>query len=258
LGLHDRWDRRYQRVAARFCSCTTRGSAAARSSGRRGPLLLRANRGGPRTWGRRVRRGLLLAMLWTLALTLAVTTDATARWRAVDRAPPCGEAIEHRPNSLKASSSAGRCPGSGRPSSVAVATCPGDPWPLEVQPPGVAFLAPLGEHVFVERRDKPGQSKGCESPTPQGLATRGGPESCVGVREGVGEALAGVLAGWAIEPRKSMASGCRRRHERRKATSSAALSRVAGGPRAVKDPGHARRLCPREPGGPTVARGRCR
>ena len=37
----------------------------------------------------------------------------------------------------------------------------------------------------------------------EGVAIHGGPESCVGVREDGGEALAGVRAGWAIEPRKS-------------------------------------------------------
>jgi hypothetical protein len=35
----------------------------------------------------------------------------------------------------------------------------------------------------------------------EGVAIRGGPESCAGVREGVGEALAGVRVGWAMEPR---------------------------------------------------------
>jgi hypothetical protein len=35
----------------------------------------------------------------------------------------------------------------------------------------------------------------------EGVATHGGPESCVGVREGSGEALTGVRAGRAIEPR---------------------------------------------------------
>jgi hypothetical protein len=37
----------------------------------------------------------------------------------------------------------------------------------------------------------------------EGLATHDGPESCVDVRKGGGEALTGVRAGRAIEPRKS-------------------------------------------------------
>ena len=35
----------------------------------------------------------------------------------------------------------------------------------------------------------------------EGLATHDGPESCVGVCEGDGEALTGVRAGQAMEPR---------------------------------------------------------
>ena len=41
----------------------------------------------------------------------------------------------------------------------------------------------------------------------EGLATHDGPESCVGVREGDGEALTGVRAGWAIEPRNQEGRG---------------------------------------------------
>jgi hypothetical protein len=37
----------------------------------------------------------------------------------------------------------------------------------------------------------------------EGVAIHGDPESCVGVREGVGEALTGAHAGWAIEPRNN-------------------------------------------------------
>ena len=43
----------------------------------------------------------------------------------------------------------------------------------------------------------------------EGVAIHDGPESCVGVRKGVGEALAGVHVGRAIEPRNGC-SGCRR------------------------------------------------
>jgi len=41
----------------------------------------------------------------------------------------------------------------------------------------------------------------------EGVATHSGPESCAGAREGVGEALTGVRAGWAIEPRNQLSVG---------------------------------------------------
>src|SRR5664279_1191371 len=41
----------------------------------------------------------------------------------------------------------------------------------------------------------------------EGVATRGGPESCAVVREGGGEALTGVRAGRAIEPRNHRVRG---------------------------------------------------
>jgi hypothetical protein len=66
----------------------------------------------------------------------------------------------------------------------------------------------------------------------EGVAIHGGPESCVGVREDGGEALTGVRVGRPLS-REITTSGCRRRPTRRKATSSAALARAVGGPRAV-------------------------
>src|SRR5918994_821911 len=64
--------------------------------------------------------------------------------------------------------------------------------------------------------------KGMKEPDTEGVATRGGPESCAGVREGVGEALTGVRAGWAIEPRNQLVRGadavhgCGRQHRARR------------------------------------------
>ena len=87
----------------------------------------------------------------------------------------------------------------------------------------------------------------------EGVATHGGPESCVVVCEGGGEALTGARAGRAMEPRngnpgcpRCLISGrqhCRRRY-----------ARAAGGPRAVREPGHVRNLHAREPGEPVPVR----
>jgi RNA-directed DNA polymerase len=86
----------------------------------------------------------------------------------------------------------------------------------------------------------------------EGLASHDGPESCVDGPRGRGEALTGVGAGQAIEPRNA-GSGVPTLSMRWKATSSAALARVAGGPRAVGEPGHVRNLQAREPGDPRTA-----
>ena len=88
----------------------------------------------------------------------------------------------------------------------------------------------------------------------EGLASHDDPESCAGVREGAGEALAGAHAGGAIEPRNVLSPGCRRRVPERKATSPSAPSRSGGGPRAVGEPVHAWNLQAREPGDPMAAR----
>src|SRR4051794_958162 len=66
----------------------------------------------------------------------------------------------------------------------------------------------------------------------EGVAIHGGPESCVGVREGGGEALTGVVQAGLLS-REITISGCRRCLTRRKATSPPALARAGEGPRAV-------------------------
>jgi hypothetical protein len=87
----------------------------------------------------------------------------------------------------------------------------------------------------------------------EGLATHGGPESCVDDPRGRGEALTGVRAGRAIEPRNT-AIGVPTLFKWRKATLLTALARVVSGPRVVEEPGHVRNLHVREPGDPTLAR----
>ena len=88
----------------------------------------------------------------------------------------------------------------------------------------------------------------------EGLASHGGPESCVGVREGDGEALTGVRAGWAIEPRNQGGRGADAVKQVGRQHRWWRYARVASGPRAVGEPVHVRNLHAREPGDPTIAR----
>jgi len=79
----------------------------------------------------------------------------------------------------------------------------------------------------------------------EGVAIHDGPESCVGVREGVGEVLTGVRAGWASEPRNSCIRGA---DVVQVAEGNTAASVFASwrGPRGVREPVHARDLSMRE------------
>ena len=87
----------------------------------------------------------------------------------------------------------------------------------------------------------------------EGVAIHDDPEPCVGIREDAGEASVGAHVGRAIEPRNDQ-FGVPTLLVVRKATPTAALSRVAGGPRVVGEPVHAWNLHAREPGGPVPAR----
>ena len=87
----------------------------------------------------------------------------------------------------------------------------------------------------------------------EGLAAHDGPESCVVVGNGKGEALTGVRTGRVFSRENKLPSGCRRRWRRRKATSGTSPTRDMPGPRAVRDPGHVRKHLAREPGEPRSA-----
>src|SRR6266508_4443447 len=86
----------------------------------------------------------------------------------------------------------------------------------------------------------------------EGVATHDGPEQCVDVSRGRGEAFVGGRAGRAMEPRNGR-SGMPTLFKRRKATPPAAFSRAVGGSRGVREPGHVRNLQTREPGDPSFA-----
>ena len=90
----------------------------------------------------------------------------------------------------------------------------------------------------------------------EGVAIHGGPESCVGVREGVGEALTGGVVGGAIEPRNpnvsrvptlfSVAEGD---------TAGVAMRESLADPARSENPGTHADPHAREPGGPVVGHG---
>ena len=84
----------------------------------------------------------------------------------------------------------------------------------------------------------------------EGVAIHGGPESCVGAREGAGEALTGARVGRAIEPRNHQ-FGVPTLSPWWKATRPVALCEALVRPRAVREPWHVRNLQAREPGDPT-------
>jgi len=89
----------------------------------------------------------------------------------------------------------------------------------------------------------------------EGLANHTGPESCVVVGDGYGEALTGERAGRVLSPEIKVLAGCRRAPNTRKATRFAPVGRGVGRPGGVGDPWHARKHLVRDPGGAAIGLG---
>jgi RNA-directed DNA polymerase len=87
----------------------------------------------------------------------------------------------------------------------------------------------------------------------EGVANHDGPESCAGSREGAGEALTGVRAGWVLSRETPVFRGadaltrCGRQH------SAQRYRELRRGPARSETPMHARNLQAREPGDPLFA-----
>ena len=92
-------------------------------------------------------------------------------------------------------------------------------------------------------------------PYGKAVAPRTGPEPWRCVRKDVLQALVGVRVGWPLSRESISSPGRRGRICRPKATPVASLTRDATGPRAVRDPMHARRLFTQELGDPAFGRG---
>ena len=76
-----------------------------------------------------------------------------------------------------------------------------------------------------------------EEPYIEGVATHDGPESCVGIREEVGEALTGAGTGWDIEPRNPTGRGADAVH------SGGKQHRLARYRKLQADPARSKTLC---------------
>lgn len=78
--------------------------------------------------------------------------------------------------------------------------------------------------------------KGMEEPDTEGVATHGGPESCVGDPRGRSEALTGVRAGRAMEPRNKQLRGADAVRKVEGNTACAVSARRTGAPRGRRNP----------------------
>jgi hypothetical protein len=85
-------------------------------------------------------------------------------------------------------------------------------------------------------------------PYGEGLAAHTGPESCVGAREGVGEALTGVHAGWVLSRERICIRGADPVGQWGRPHGRARIGERPARPRVVEDPRHAWKLFARKPG----------
>jgi hypothetical protein len=88
----------------------------------------------------------------------------------------------------------------------------------------------------------------------EGLAPHGGPESCVGDPRGRSEALTGVRAGRAMEPRNQCDRGADVVQETEGNTAGDVKREPLVGPARSENQGMYVNLHAREPGGPALAR----
>src|SRR5581483_8515567 len=96
---------------------------------------------------------------------------------------------------------------------------------------------------------KAGEVSWMRVPYGEDLASHTGPESCVGTREGGGEALTGVRAGWPLSPERSTSGMPRRFSNAEGHTNTPQKAKGVRVPRGRRP--HARTQAPRKRGQPS-------